>query len=110
MTTSSQEEIAFERYLNRCKELHEDKYPDVEYDEEKFRECALEKWNISSEFDKDKFRQKVKLTGFQPPLKQNGFQPPLKQNGFQPPIRASLTPIAAFSKGKKLRYLERSLS
>ena len=60
MTQTNQEELAFERYLKKCKELHEQWHPSSRYNEEKFKELALQEWNKADDEDKDKFRQQPK--------------------------------------------------
>ena len=60
MTQTNQEELAFERYLKKCKELHEQWHPFARYNEEKFKELALQEWNRAEDEDKNKFRQNPK--------------------------------------------------
>lgn len=94
----SQDELAFERYLKRCKELHEEWHPGSKYEQDKFRDFALQKWNAASDTEKDNFRDKVKKTGFQAPFSQN-------RNPTSPatePFRTGQTPFATFSTGKYL--------
>ena len=92
----SQDELAFERYLKRCKEVHEEWHPGAKYEQDKFKEFALQKWNAAVETEKGKFREKIKKSGFQVPFNQN-------RNPTGPttePFRTSQTPFATFSTGK----------
>ena len=91
----SQDELAFERYLKRCKELHEEWHPGAKFEQDKFKDFALQKWNAASDNEKDDFREKVKKTGFQAPFIQtrNPTSPATE------PFRTSQTPFATFSTG-----------
>ena len=94
----SQDEQSFERYLKRCKELHEEWHPGARYEQDKFKDFAVEKWNAASETEKDQFREKLKKPGFKAPFNQN-------RNPTGPatePFRTSQTPFATFSTGKYL--------
>ena len=92
----SQDELAFERYLKRCKELHEEWHPGTKYEQDKFKDFALQKWNGASDTEKDSFREKVKKTGFQAPFSQNR----IPTGPATEPFRTSQTPFATFSTGK----------
>ena len=100
----SQDELAFERYLKRCKELHEEWHPGAKYEQDKFKDFALQKWNAASDTEKDNFREKVKKTGFQAPFSQtrNPTAPATE------PFRTSQTPFATFSTGKYLLTSEKN--
>ena len=56
----SLDEIAFEYYVKKCKEVHEMWYPTARYNEKEFMENALQKWNKASDEDKEKFRKIAK--------------------------------------------------
>ena len=75
----SLDEIAFEYYVKKCKEVHEMWYPTARYNEKEFKENSLQKWNKASDEDKEKFRKIAKKTHS---------------------IRNE-TPIAAFSRAKR---------
>ena len=91
----SQDELAFERYLKRCKELHEEWHPGTKYEQDKFKDFALQKWNGASDTEKDSFREKVKKTGFQAPFNQTR----IPTGPATEPFRTSQTPFATFSTG-----------
>ena len=59
------DELAFENYLKKCKELHEEKHPEIWYDNEAFRNFATEKWNTASEIEKGNFRHSLEQSNSQ---------------------------------------------
>ena len=54
------DDAAFEMYLQKCQNLHEEWHPGAVFDEKVFKEMALKEWKEATEMDKKPFFEAVK--------------------------------------------------